>query len=47
VRQPTKPVSAADLDEQLQRLNAELDGSSSASSSASSLVNKAMEVSKE
>jgi hypothetical protein len=48
VLQPEKPVTPSDVDEQLAKLNAELDSRSangSSSTPASSLVNKAMEVS--
>jgi hypothetical protein len=45
VLEPEKPVSPADVDEQLNRLNAELDSQGNATAPATSLVNKAMEVS--
>lgn len=47
VLEPEKPVTPSDVDEQLTKLNAELDSQSvngSSTTSASSLVNKAMEV---
>lgn len=46
VLEPEKPVTPTDIDEQLKKLNAELDSqaNSTSGSTASSLVNKAMEV---